>query len=48
MLYQDEKGKGKIGEVRLHQGNKLLVLRKDGKWDRIRVEDVKKVYDGYV
>ena len=34
-----------VGEVRLHQGEKVLVLTKKG-WRKIKVNDVRKVYDG--
>jgi len=36
----------RIGEVRLHQGRRLLVLTNKNEWREISVDDVRKVYDG--
>lgn len=35
----------RYGEVRLHQGKKLLILTKNG-WVDITVDEVRRVYDG--
>ena len=44
-FYDAKMQRTRFGEVRLHQGGKLLVLTKGG-WINITVDEVKRVYDG--
>lgn len=45
-FYDSKAQRTRVGEVRLHQGGKLLVLTRGGEWINITVDDVKNVYDG--